>query len=114
MHFRPLFSPCGMDAAQPIGVEIFRWKWTWADETHLPAEDINELGQLVQTVTTHKTTQRSHSRVVANLKQMSVGLVMWQERFAIRPLNIHGAEFPEHEIPPALAHARALIKNRPL
>ena len=56
------------------------WKRSWADEAHVAAEDIEQLGQLVEGEAAHEYADRRHPRVVAKLEEQpaaDVGMGMF-------------------------------------
>src|SRR5215471_6738873 len=53
-------------------LHFFRDRWAWSDERHVSAQDVPELGELIETGAAQPAPDRRHARVVGNLEYGSV------------------------------------------
>lgn len=88
-----------------------------ADKTHLPGENIEYLGDFVQTGLSQKFPERGNARVVF---QLIVGFPFLLRGGAAEDflqsffrIAVHRAEFPRLEVLPVLTYARMPVKDSP-
>lgn len=83
----------------PLGFIV--WERSWADQTHLSAQYIHKLGNLIKTVTPQKAAYWCHSWIHAKLENWALHLVMLvQCGMEFRCILHHGAEFQDGEASP--------------
>src|ERR1700722_18506059 len=93
-------------------------KWAWTDQAHLPADNVEKLGQLVDTEAAHELANpRDHAGIVAELYtalpltfQLSIAFeILGQPPFGVRK---HRAELVHPERLSAQAFADLGVEHR--
>ena len=85
-----------------------------ADERHLAAQHVEQLRQLVEREAAQEAADRRHARVVADLEQRAVGLVVLLELVlaAASASRVHRAELEAGERRAADARAHRAVEHR--
>lgn len=87
-------------AAALVGGHVFvvvGHPWAWADERHLAADDVDELGQFVQREAAEDFARSGHAVLCRTVVDVVVGG--------------HGAEFHAHEVVAAQTGASLAVKH---